>query len=190
MGLAAENRHKMEVFLTVLIDHLSYMASAQRMDMLAINKLMKPIGDMAKGSPLVAAEYARGKLADIQKKFEITLLAGKTGRDSAFPLAPTLVLLKLFFLIFSTSDFRNAVITPSFLLISRILAQCPISSARDVASGLFLCNLVVASQQDSKRYFPEAICFLGHSLALLAPGVKAPLLDKSTVLFFPSLLGY
>jgi len=174
LGLATDNRQKMEVFLAVLIDHLAFLGSAEHVDMLAVNKLMKPIGDMAKGSPLVAAECARAKLFEYQKTFEANLASGR----SPFPMAPFLLQLKLFFQIFSTSDFRNAVVTPAYLLIGRILAQGPISSARDLASGLFLCNLVLASQGESRRYFPEIVSFLGHALSLLAPGADVALLDK------------
>ena len=52
-----------------------------------------------------------------------------------------LLYLKLVSVLFPTSDFRHSVTTPSMLFLGQILAICPVRSLRDVAVGLFVCNL-------------------------------------------------
>ena len=42
-----------------------------------------------------------------------------------------------------TSDYRHVVTTPSMLFMGQILSQCPVKSCKDVALGLFVCNLFI-----------------------------------------------
>ncbi len=45
---------------------------------------------------------------------------------------------------FPPSDFRHAVMTPAILLLSEYLLRCPVTSARDVAIGSFICSLLLS----------------------------------------------
>lgn len=61
-----------------------------------------------------------------------------------WPSTRTLLLLRLWSLIFPPSDFRHAVMTPAMLLMSEYLLRCPVTSARDVAIGSFICSLLLS----------------------------------------------
>jgi len=63
-------------------------------------------------------------------------------------------------MLFSASDFKHVVCTPAILLLSQVLAQCPVRCMRDVFRGLFVCDLVFEYVSLSKRIAPEAINFL------------------------------
>lgn len=67
-------------------------------------------------------------------------MAGK----SCWPSLKTLVLLRLWSIIFPCSDFRHAVMTPAILMMSEYLMRCPIVSGRDMAVGSFLCSMVLS----------------------------------------------
>jgi hypothetical protein len=66
-----------------------------------------------------------------------------TGKSS-WPNLKTLLLLRLWLLIFPCSDFRHVVATPMLLLMCEYLMRCPIQCGRDVAVGSFLCSMVLA----------------------------------------------
>jgi hypothetical protein len=65
-----------------------------------------------------------------------------TGKSS-WPNLKTLLLLRLWSLIFPCSDFRHVVATPMLLLMCEYLMRCPIQSGRDLAVGSFLCSMVL-----------------------------------------------
>lgn len=58
------------------------------------------------------------------------------------PDARTLMLLRLWTLVFPTSDFRHPVGTPMAVLCTEFLACCPVRSSRDAALALLLCSIV------------------------------------------------
>ena len=79
--------------------------------------------------------------------------------------------------IFPGSDLSHPVMTPMILLMAQYLALAPIKTHRDMASGLFICQLLYdvclgshgyshqQTQKLSKRYIPEVINFLHSVLA-------------------------
>lgn len=64
--------------------------------------------------------------------------------NSCWPASKTLVLLRLWSLIFPCSDFRHVVMTPAIFLMCEYLMRCPILSGRDVAVGSFLCSMLLS----------------------------------------------
>jgi nucleolar protein 14 len=55
--------------------------------------------------------------------------------------------------------------TPAMLLMSEYLLRCPVTSARDVAIGSFICSLLLSVMRPACRFCPEALNFL-HALLL------------------------
>ncbi len=73
------------------------------------------------------------------------LCFGSCAEDiSCWPSSRTLLLIRLWSLMFPPSDFRHAVMTPAILLMSEYLLRCPVTSARDVAIGSFICSLLLS----------------------------------------------
>ncbi|CAI5979229.1 unnamed protein product, partial [Closterium sp. NIES-65] len=91
----------------------------------------------------------------------------------AWPTARTLLLLRLWALIFPSSDFRHPVMTPVSLLLGQFLSCCPVRSTKDVAAGLFISALLLNMVSQSRRFVPEALNFL-HALlwSAVAPALK------------------
>ncbi|XP_022902470.2 nucleolar protein 14 homolog [Onthophagus taurus] len=86
-----------------------------------------------------------------------------------FPGLEVLLFLKLIGHIFSTSDFKHSVVTPSFVFIDQMLNNCRIRTEQDVAYGLFLCTLVFEFTKLSKRYLPSTLNYLSGILYLSIP---------------------
>lgn len=63
---------------------------------------------------------------------------------SCWPSNRTLLLLRLWSMIFPPSDFRHGVMTPAMLLLAEYLLRCPVKSGRDVAVGSFICSLLLS----------------------------------------------
>lgn len=77
-----------------------------------------------------------------------------------YPSLETLIFFKLNSTLFSTSDYRHSIITPSFAFIGEMLSRCRIENRSDIASGLFLVTIVHEYTKLSKRYLPAALNFL------------------------------
>ncbi|GJP62074.1 hypothetical protein CLOP_g19175 [Closterium sp. NIES-67] len=139
-----------------------------------INVLVQPLVELSASFPLFAAVCARERLARMQKRLVTRL---KTG-EPAWPTARTLLLLRLWALIFPSSDFRHPVMTPVSLLLGQFLSCCPVRSTKDVAAGLFISALLLNMVSQSRRFVPEALNFL-HALlwSAVAPALK-PLKPK------------
>lgn len=68
--------------------------------------------------------------------------------------------------LFPTSDMHHPVITPLLLMIAKFL-QKPMEKVEDLVSGLFLCDLYIQGQLESKRLMPEVVGFLTRAKVIL-----------------------
>ncbi len=91
-----------------------------------------------------------------------------------YPGLDCLVFFKLLGSIFPTSDFRHPVVTPCFVFIHHILSEARVKSRSDVASGLFLVNLILDHQTLARRFLPSAMNYL-HGICYL--GVRKSIVD-------------
>ncbi|XP_057337915.1 nucleolar protein 14 homolog [Microplitis mediator] len=91
----------------------------------------------------------------LKEKFEEFKL-----KQKIYPRLDTLILFKLISLLFSTSDFHHAIVTPCFLFMSEILSRCRVKTAMDISKGLFVVTLLLEFTLLSKRFLPAAINFL------------------------------
>lgn len=165
--LAAENRRKMQVFYGVLLQYFAVLATQSPVKFKIIDTLVKPLIEMSGETPYFAAICARERLIHTRTRLcEDIKIPGK----SSWPNLKTLLLLRLWSLIFPCSDFRHVVATPMLLLICEYLMRCPIQSGRDVAVGSFLCSMVLVAVKESKKFCPEAIVFLQSLLVTSLKG--------------------
>jgi nucleolar protein 14 len=170
-SLAEGNKQKLALFLGVLIDHLLYTVSAADRPSFADNPvILKHILSMVKAYPLSTASYSVRKLGLMQKNLVRGLQSGPSEvKSKTWPGPAELTLLRLIGTVWSTSDFSHPVVAPAMLLISQYLGQCRVRDTRDLASGIFLCTLVLQYESQSKRLVPEALSFLAQALVLLLP---------------------
>ena len=165
----------------VLIDHaLHWAGQAQqhqsttgqkhKLAFAIVNSLIPHIFSLSQSYPAASAEHFVGKLALMQRNLSRGLAKGPTEADArTWPGLPELTLLRLVGSVWPTSDKQHNVTTPLALLIAQYLGHARVRSVSDLASGLFLCSLVVSHEKESKRLFPEALNFLFSTIAILAP---------------------
>ncbi|URE12373.1 Nop14-like family [Musa troglodytarum] len=155
--LAAENRKKMQIFYGVLLQYFAVLATQSPLNFKIINSLVKPLVEMSAETPYFAAICARQRLIHIRTRFLEDI---KNPGRSCWPTLKTLLLLRLWSLVFPCSDFRHVVMTPALLLMCEYLMRCPINSGQDAACGSFLCSLVFSVCKQSQKFCPEAIIYL------------------------------
>ncbi|KAL2940728.1 Nucleolar protein 14 [Bienertia sinuspersici] len=136
IALAAENRKKMQVFYGLLLQYFATLANQKPLKFQLLNLLVKPLMEMSTDSDI------------------------KHSEKSCWPSLKTLLLLRLWSMIFPCSDFRHAVMTPATLLMSEYLMRCSVLTVRDAAIGSFLCCIVLLVSKQSKKFCPEALLFL------------------------------
>jgi len=178
LALAQDNKLKLQEFYSILLKHFLFVSkresSISSEEIIAeLNLLTKVLFELSRQLPNTAASCVKDILQNMQSSLAVRLQNSKVSSgNSCWPQPSQLLLLKLIAVLFPVSDFRHAVVTPALLLMGQCLAQCPIRRPSDIVKGLFLCNLFLSYLKDSKRYCPEAICFLinllKHSSASVA----------------------
>lgn len=158
ISLAAENRHKMQVFYGVLVQYFAVLGDEKPLRLNKLNLFVRPLIEISFEIPYFAAICARQHLIRIRNQLSVDLK--NPDKSSSWPSVKTLLLLQLWSLIFPSSDFRHVVMTPAVLLMSEYLMRCPINSGRDVAIGTFLCSMLLSIHKDARRFCPEAVNFL------------------------------
>ncbi|GAK64978.1 nop14-like protein [Moesziomyces antarcticus] len=179
-SLAEDNKYRLQALIGVLIDHALHWAGQAQAHQAAtgekhklafaiVNSLIPHIFSLSQSYPATAAEHFVGKLALMQRNLSRGLAKGPTDADArTWPGLAELTLLRLVGTIWPTSDKQHAVTTPLALLVAQYLGHARIRSVSDLASGLFLCSLVVSNEKESARLFPEALNFLFSAIAILA----------------------
>ncbi|KAJ1019476.1 hypothetical protein NDA16_004593 [Ustilago loliicola] len=179
-SLAEDNKYRLQALIGVLIDHaLHWAGQAQlhqfktgekhKLAFVIVNSLIPHIFSLSQNYPAASAEHFVGKLALMQRNLSRGLAKGPTEAGArTWPGLPELTLLRLVGSVWPTSDKQHNVTTPLALLIAQYLGHARIRSVSDLASGLFLCSLVVSNEKESKRLFPEALNFLFSAVAILA----------------------
>ncbi|TKY89186.1 hypothetical protein EX895_001717 [Sporisorium graminicola] len=178
-SLAEDNKYHLQALIGVLIDHALHWAGQahlhqsstgqkHKLAFAIVNSLIPHIFSLSQSYPAASAEHFVSKLALMQRNLSRGLAKGPTEADArTWPGLPELTLLRLVGTVWPTSDKQHNVTTPLALLIAQYLAHARIRSISDLASGLFLCSLVVSNEKESKRLFPEALNFLFSSIAVL-----------------------
>ncbi|XP_058081634.1 uncharacterized protein LOC131229663 [Magnolia sinica] len=181
--LAVENRKKMQVFYGVLLQYFAVLANQKPLNFKLLNLLVKPLMEMSAETPYFAAICARQRILRIRTQFCEDV---KNPEKSIWPSLKTLFLLRLWSMIFPCSDFRHVVMTPAILLMCEYLMRCPIISDRDIATGSFLCSMVLSVAKQSQKFCPEALIFL-QTLLMSASESEFELHQHSQWYYFKEL---
>ncbi|KAL8729835.1 MAG: hypothetical protein Q9166_004476 [cf. Caloplaca sp. 2 TL-2023] len=156
--LQAGNKAKLEVFSTVLVDHVYYLANNIRNPSFAgLEALIRHIHSLAKMFPEA-----------VGRAFHARLKALIESR----PLEPTpgdLIILTAIGTIFPTSDQFHQIVTPAMLWIGLYLGQSIPQTLNDLTKGIYLGSLSVQYQRLSKRYVPELLHYTLNAVCALAP---------------------
>ena len=156
--LSEQNKSKLGVFSTILVDHLSYLANLPTHPPFAVlESLIRHIHSLAKSLPLEVSRAFRAHLRSLQE---------------TRPNAPTpgdLMIFTAISSIFPTSDHFHQVVTPAILSMARYLGQKIPRSLGDLTIGTYLGTLCLQYQRLSKRYIPEVVNYVLNTLHSLAP---------------------
>ncbi|XP_031490340.1 uncharacterized protein LOC116257584 [Nymphaea colorata] len=171
ISLAAENRRKMQVFYGVLLQYFAVLANQKPVNFKRIDLLVKPLVEMSSETPYFAAICARERLIHMRNQLCNDL---KDPECSMWPSLKTLLLLRLWSIIYPCSDYRHVVMTPAVLLMCEYLMRCPIVTGRDIAVGLVLCSLLLCVCRQSRKLCPEAINFLKNLLMAASASRMGP----------------
>ncbi|SPP80644.1 nucleolar protein 14 homolog [Drosophila guanche] len=77
-----------------------------------------------------------------------------------YPTLDTLIYFKLVSNVYSTSDFRHPVATPTYVFMEHILARARVRTRQDIAMGLFVVAVALEFGSKSKRFLPAVFNFL------------------------------
>lgn len=135
------------------------------------NKLVKKIYDFTQSYPEEMALGFRSQLQITRQRLQSAI---SNSEVTDYPLPSDMVSFILIGMIFSTSDYFHLVATPAMLLIGQHLSQFPVSTLGDYASSSLLARLSLKYQTLSKRYVPEAVNYLNHSIFSFIQQESAP----------------
>lgn len=130
-------------FIGVLLDHILYSAARSPPALSTIDILVPHIFSLSKSYPISSAEFFVEKLNLLQKNLTRGLQDPLDSSSKTFPGAPELILLRVLGSIWSTSDMKHVVVGPAKILISAYLSLGRVRNLKDLASGLYLCSLVL-----------------------------------------------
>ena len=77
--------------------------------------------------------------------------------------------MRLFTVLFPTSDRKHSVLAPLVLTAGHALALCPPNGPPDIAVGLFLASLLLSMAAPAKRFVPEVVPFCESLLVSALP---------------------
>jgi nucleolar protein 14 len=161
------NRKKMYVFLEILLKYFVLLAdalpvnedkSAELIDQ--IDLLTLPISkisqDLAESMPAFWGNQVKLQVTQLQKRMRDFSTTGK----SVWPSVGNILMMKVLGIIFSTSDFKNAVVAAATLYFAQSLNLCPVRDIHEMSSGLLMCSILLDYTNESKRWIPEVAEFL------------------------------
>lgn len=154
--LQAGNKEKLQVFTTVLFEHILYLAD-KFAPFPVLDLLIRHLHALSKTYPLASGNAIRAALVDFHSKRLFS------------PTPADLVLLTLIGTIFPPSDHFHQVVTPALIALSQHLEQTSPSSIKELAIGAYCVSLLIKYQSRAKRFLPEAWNYIFQGLYLLTP---------------------
>jgi len=171
IALAPENRRKLQVFFGVLLVHFESLAQQAPLPQGHLDVMVPHLLALCREVPYYAATAARARLTLMQASVAEAQSRGAPG----WPPPRTLLLLRLFTLMFPASDFRHPVLTAVALMLGQYLSHCEVRCTRDACLGVLVAALAVQLAAASGRYVPEAISFAAALVHASAEGGEGAL---------------
>lgn len=177
--LDEKNRKKMEAMLCVVLNYIEHLCDQSPIPMEFINKLAKPVFELANDSPYHAAREIQKRLRLMFKRFWVR--GQNSGGRNITPGVKEIIFLAIIATVFPTSDLRHGVTTPALVYMAAVLSKSYFQTSADLLSGLFIANRIYEFVSLSKRFVPEVINFLSGVLSMSTKkedDFKYPLLFK------------
>lgn len=153
------NRDKMVTLFAFLLQYINDLASDN--DPIhcftVVDRILPFLYDLSHINPAATTKCFLEVIKEKQSDFR----SSKT-----YPQLDTLIFFKLISSLYSVSDFRHSIASPSVIFISQILTHSRVATRRDISSGLFLVTILLEYTQLSKRFLPAAVNFLAGCLYL------------------------
>ncbi|KAH6563837.1 hypothetical protein BASA60_010549 [Batrachochytrium salamandrivorans] len=162
--LGPEYKKRLAALSAVLLEYRDYVTALVPSDIESLKALEGHTVELGRQFCAQTAEFSLQRIASIQDSF-IKSMATGSKKKIGFPSLSDLYFFRIVGEIFSTSDLQHIVVTPTILIMGQFLAQCPISTAQDAMSGLFLCEIFTEYICLSRRYVPEIVNFLNRICA-------------------------
>lgn len=140
-SLAAENKENLGRLFVYLLQHLNDVvpdesdrtADSMKTCFSILNSLTPHLYSLTQLNPQNARDSLIEVINEKQNEYK--------SKPKQYPGIDVLMFLKLVSCLFSTSDFRHQVVTPSLVFIGQMLTNCRIKSRYDIAYGVFLVTL-------------------------------------------------
>lgn len=131
---------------------------------------MPQVHILCQAYPTTSARHFVDKLKLMLKNLTLGLTKGAAlAASKTWPGTAELTFLHTVSTLWPTSDMNHYVVNPARLLMASYLGLGKIRGYQDLASGLYLCTLVLQFERLSRRFFPESTAFLYKALIYLAP---------------------
>lgn len=158
--LAEGNKDKMDVFVAIVFEHILHLANEKDTPASTVDELTHLLRKLAEQYNQTLVETARKQLEHI----ELRVVQAQLQKQD-------LVFFVVLGYVFSTSDHFHLVITPALLVMNQFLNGCVGTdcSLAQLGQGLFLCDVLLGYQSFAKRYDPEVVKFVEHTLLQLVP---------------------
>eukprot|EP00794_Sanderia_malayensis_P005526 gene5526-6211_t len=162
--LDEKNKNKIEVLFGIILSYVDHLCELPSIPIEFINKLSKPIFEVANDISHFAAREIQRRLRSSFRRFWVRRL--KSGGRQAVPGLKEIFLLSIISNIFPTSDLRHAVTTPALTYIAASLSKSYFQTSSDLISGLLVSNIAFEFVFPSKRFVPEVINYLTGILSM------------------------
>eukprot|EP00842_Homolaphlyctis_polyrhiza_P004176 jgi/Hompol1/475/HPOL_004516-RA len=139
--LGPEFKQNLEQIAMILLEHRDHVTSLPKPDVASLKALEGHAVELGREFSARVADYCVERIVAIQDKF-VRTMAADSKKKSSMPNLSDLYFFRIIGEIFSASDLHHVVVTPAILVASQFLAQCPVNTAMDALSGLFLCEIV------------------------------------------------
>ena len=158
VDLKSENKVKLGLFATVLVEHLIHLSNQTReRPSEVIEQVIRHIHSLTKTYSTEVSNTLRAKLRSMQ---ETRATSPNPGDVVIFIAIST---------IFPTSDRFHPVVTPATLCMARYLSQKRPQSLHDLAMGACIGTICLQYQGFAKRYVPELVNYVLNAIRSLSP---------------------
>jgi len=115
--------------------------------------LLPSLYEMSQKNTAARAAAWKAVLSSIHHRVSKRLAVGS--QRSPWLTLGDVLLLRMATHVYPPTDYRHPVLTPATLLLGRVIMQCPLRSAADVAAGLACCAALIEMTTEAGRVSPE-----------------------------------
>lgn len=151
------NRQLLLRFLSILLEYMELLVSGTD-DLDEIEEHLKLFNLLGGHIYEIGCQQKNASVGIVRKHIGHMYLL--TMQEDCYPTAGELAMLSAFTHIFPTTDFDHPISTIVWMYASDILQACTARCSRDLLVGLYICDLLLSSIQDSDRLVPQVISYL------------------------------